>query len=324
MRAFHSLVARSGGSRPSTPGCSASPSTWRPTGIAPAARGARVRRRAGDRGGMDAHRARSRPAARTRRRVRAEQRERIRRALDALPPKARTIIMLSDVEGLSYREIAEVLDCPIGTVMSRLHNARKRLAGGAGAHARVRALARHHAGAGAGHAGRGPADDPLRRARAPGVEPRRPDSPSQQPPRQRPPVPAPGTSTPLTAPSPPPPPLGGPAAAARSSRGCAPCSATPTTPPLERQRAEGRSARSSASRCRATAGSRSRRTSCRATRCGCACGSSGRAAASDAPSSSAAPGAPAVLGGPGARRRGAHHHPVGQPQPGAASVTGAA
>jgi hypothetical protein len=59
--------------------------------------------------------------------VQSEQRERIRQALDALPPKARTIIMLSDVEGLSYREIAEVLDCPIGTVMSRLHNARKRM-----------------------------------------------------------------------------------------------------------------------------------------------------------------------------------------------------
>ncbi len=59
--------------------------------------------------------------------ARTEQRERIRSALDALPPKARTIIMLSDVEGLSYREIAEVLNCPIGTVMSRLHNARKRL-----------------------------------------------------------------------------------------------------------------------------------------------------------------------------------------------------
>ena len=59
--------------------------------------------------------------------IQAEQRERIRRALDSLPPKARTIIMLSDVEGLSYREIADVLGCPIGTVMSRLHNARKRL-----------------------------------------------------------------------------------------------------------------------------------------------------------------------------------------------------
>jgi RNA polymerase sigma-70 factor (ECF subfamily) len=59
--------------------------------------------------------------------VQSEQRERISRALDALPPKARTIIMLSDVEGLSYREIADVLGCPIGTVMSRLHNARKKL-----------------------------------------------------------------------------------------------------------------------------------------------------------------------------------------------------
>jgi RNA polymerase sigma-70 factor (ECF subfamily) len=59
--------------------------------------------------------------------VQSEQRERIRAALDALPPRARTIIMLSDVEGLSYREIADALGCPIGTVMSRLHNARKRL-----------------------------------------------------------------------------------------------------------------------------------------------------------------------------------------------------
>jgi len=57
----------------------------------------------------------------------AERRLRIRQALDTLPPNARTIIMLSDIEGLSYREIASVLNCPIGTVMSRLHNARKRL-----------------------------------------------------------------------------------------------------------------------------------------------------------------------------------------------------
>jgi RNA polymerase sigma-70 factor (ECF subfamily) len=56
-----------------------------------------------------------------------ERRARIERALAALPPKARTIIMLSDLEGLTYREIADVLNCPIGTVMSRLHNARKRL-----------------------------------------------------------------------------------------------------------------------------------------------------------------------------------------------------
>ena len=58
---------------------------------------------------------------------RAEERERITKALAALPEHQRTIIMLSDLEGLSYREIAEVLDIPMGTVMSRLHNARKRL-----------------------------------------------------------------------------------------------------------------------------------------------------------------------------------------------------
>jgi RNA polymerase sigma-70 factor (ECF subfamily) len=59
--------------------------------------------------------------------ARREERERLARMVDALPPHFRTIIMLSDVEGLSYREIAEVLDIPMGTVMSRLHNARKRL-----------------------------------------------------------------------------------------------------------------------------------------------------------------------------------------------------
>jgi RNA polymerase sigma-70 factor (ECF subfamily) len=58
---------------------------------------------------------------------RAQERERIKRALAALPEHHRTIIMLSDLEGLSYREIAEVLDIPMGTVMSRLHHARKRL-----------------------------------------------------------------------------------------------------------------------------------------------------------------------------------------------------
>lgn len=59
--------------------------------------------------------------------ARGEERERIMRALDALPPRHRDIIMLSDLEGLSYREIADVLGIPMGTVMSRLHNARKRL-----------------------------------------------------------------------------------------------------------------------------------------------------------------------------------------------------
>jgi RNA polymerase sigma-70 factor (ECF subfamily) len=59
--------------------------------------------------------------------ARAEERRRIARALESLPTHHRAIIMLSDLEGLSYREIAEVLGIPMGTVMSRLHNARKRL-----------------------------------------------------------------------------------------------------------------------------------------------------------------------------------------------------
>jgi RNA polymerase sigma-70 factor, ECF subfamily len=59
--------------------------------------------------------------------ARAEERARIARALDTLPQHHRTIIMLGDVEGLSYREIADVLDIPMGTVMSRLHNARRKL-----------------------------------------------------------------------------------------------------------------------------------------------------------------------------------------------------
>ena len=59
--------------------------------------------------------------------VHVEERERITKALATLSEDHRTIIMLSDLEGLSYREIAEVLAIPMGTVMSRLHNARKRM-----------------------------------------------------------------------------------------------------------------------------------------------------------------------------------------------------
>ena len=51
----------------------------------------------------------------------------VRRALDALPTSFRMVVMLSDVEGLSYREIADTMDCPVGTVMSRLHRARQML-----------------------------------------------------------------------------------------------------------------------------------------------------------------------------------------------------
>ncbi len=55
------------------------------------------------------------------------------RALEALAPAERRLIELADVDELSYREIAATLACPIGTVMSRLHRARRRLRNAAGA-----------------------------------------------------------------------------------------------------------------------------------------------------------------------------------------------
>jgi len=50
----------------------------------------------------------------------------VKQALEDLPERFRTVVLL-DVEGFSYREIAEMLDIPIGTVMSRLHRARRSL-----------------------------------------------------------------------------------------------------------------------------------------------------------------------------------------------------
>lgn len=48
-------------------------------------------------------------------------------ALALLPEDFRTVIILSDIEGFTYEEIADFVDCPIGTVRSRLHRARKML-----------------------------------------------------------------------------------------------------------------------------------------------------------------------------------------------------
>src|SRR3954453_920183 len=48
-------------------------------------------------------------------------------ALEGLPENFRLAVLLADVEGFSYKEIAEILDIPIGTVMSRLHRGRKAL-----------------------------------------------------------------------------------------------------------------------------------------------------------------------------------------------------
>jgi RNA polymerase sigma-70 factor (ECF subfamily) len=55
--------------------------------------------------------------------------ERVRAAIQELPVDFREIILLREYEDLSYREIASVLDCPVGTVMSRLGRARAKLRG---------------------------------------------------------------------------------------------------------------------------------------------------------------------------------------------------
>lgn len=48
-------------------------------------------------------------------------------ALAALPPDFRVAVVLCDVQGFSYKEIAEIVECPVGTVMSRLHRGRRLL-----------------------------------------------------------------------------------------------------------------------------------------------------------------------------------------------------
>jgi RNA polymerase sigma-70 factor (ECF subfamily) len=51
----------------------------------------------------------------------------VKDAVEGLPENFRLAVLLADVEGFSYKEIAEILDIPIGTVMSRLHRGRKAL-----------------------------------------------------------------------------------------------------------------------------------------------------------------------------------------------------
>jgi RNA polymerase sigma-70 factor, ECF subfamily len=53
--------------------------------------------------------------------------EDVQEALASLPEQFRLAVLLADVEGFSYKEIAEILDVPIGTVMSRLHRGRRAL-----------------------------------------------------------------------------------------------------------------------------------------------------------------------------------------------------
>jgi len=51
----------------------------------------------------------------------------VAKALESIPEDFRTVVILCDIEGLTYEEIAEFIECPIGTVRSRLHRGRKLL-----------------------------------------------------------------------------------------------------------------------------------------------------------------------------------------------------
>jgi RNA polymerase sigma-70 factor, ECF subfamily len=51
----------------------------------------------------------------------------VRRALEQLPPEFREVLVLRELEGMSYKQLARAMEIPIGTVMSRLARARKRL-----------------------------------------------------------------------------------------------------------------------------------------------------------------------------------------------------
>ncbi|MEW6058845.1 MAG: sigma-70 family RNA polymerase sigma factor [Actinomycetota bacterium] len=69
--------------------------------------------------------------------------EDVKRALEALPEGFRLAVLLADVEGFSYKEIAGILDVPIGTVMSRLHRGRRALEKALWETVRERGLVRH-------------------------------------------------------------------------------------------------------------------------------------------------------------------------------------
>lgn len=60
--------------------------------------------------------------------LKKDRQERIIKAIEELKPKLKEVIMLSEIEGYSYEECSEKLKCPIGTVKSRIYNAKKELA----------------------------------------------------------------------------------------------------------------------------------------------------------------------------------------------------
>ena len=59
--------------------------------------------------------------------IAGNDRERLKRALEALPHRFREVLVLREIEGCSYKEIAAIASIPIGTVMSSLSRARRQL-----------------------------------------------------------------------------------------------------------------------------------------------------------------------------------------------------
>jgi len=73
--------------------------------------------------------------------LRSAQQRLINEAVERLPVEFREVFVLREMDGLSYKEIAEIADIPIGTVMSRLSRARRQLQAALGKHAQVPACA---------------------------------------------------------------------------------------------------------------------------------------------------------------------------------------
>ena len=59
--------------------------------------------------------------------IKKQRQKQIMDAVDALKPKFREVVIMYEMQGMSYEEISEKLNCPVGTVRSRLFNARKEL-----------------------------------------------------------------------------------------------------------------------------------------------------------------------------------------------------